>query len=99
MTSKQQQWRVPLKTFFDISFKADQIDKGFEADFPEKMTAAYPCMRFSDKYLVACQYFFNQIAVWESLKIDMLLLFFQANCFKPHANLISFEGNIKESLT
>ena len=42
MTSKQQQWRIPLKTvdsgktFFDISVNTDQIGRKFEADNPEK---------------------------------------------------------------
>ena len=45
MTSKQQQWRIPLKksvdlgkTFFDISVNTSQICMGFEADTPEKKT-------------------------------------------------------------
>ena len=41
MTSKQQQWRIPLKnpvdsgkTFFDISLNTGQVGMGFEADTP-----------------------------------------------------------------
>ena len=43
MTSKQQQWRIPLKknvnsckTFFDISVITGQISMEFEADTQEK---------------------------------------------------------------
>ena len=43
MTSKQQQWQIPLKkpvnsgkTFFDIFVNTGQICMGFEADTPEK---------------------------------------------------------------
>ena len=42
LTSKQQQWRIPLKTnvdscktFFDISVNTDQIDKVFKAEIPK----------------------------------------------------------------
>ena len=48
VTSKQQQWRIPLKnpvysgkTFFDISVNTGQIGMGFEAD-TRKMTATCP---------------------------------------------------------
>ena len=41
LTSKQQQWRIPLKefvdsgkTFFDISVNNGQIDMGLKADIP-----------------------------------------------------------------
>ena len=43
VTSKQQQWRIPLKnpvdsdkTSFDISVNTGQICMGFEAETPEK---------------------------------------------------------------
>ena len=49
ITSKQQQWWIPLKspvdsgkTFFYISVNTGQIGMGFEADTPEKMTPTCP---------------------------------------------------------
>ena len=59
-------------------------------------------MRLSDKGLVeklSVARYFNQIFVQKSLKMDMLLSCFRAICFKPHVNLISINGNVKESLT
>ena len=59
MTSKQQQWRIPLKnpvnsgkTFFDISVNTGQICMGFEADTPEKRQQHAHCMGLSVKDLV-----------------------------------------------
>ena len=59
VTSKQQQWRKPLKntvdsgrTFFDISVKISQICMCVEADTPEKVQQHAHCMRLSDKDLV-----------------------------------------------
>ena len=42
---------------------------------------------------------FNQIFVWKSLKIHMFLPCIRGIYFKPHASLVSINGNIKESLT
>ena len=50
------------------------------------------------KYLVKKLLTSNQLCL-KVAKIDMLFPFFQGICFKPHANLISLNGNIKESLT
>ena len=62
-------------------------------------------MRLSDKDLVKKLLTSNQIFlllvnnfVRKSLKMDILLSFFHGLCFKPHANLISINGNIKESI-
>ena len=59
MTSKQQQWWMPLKknvdsgkTFFDISVNTGQICMGFEAEIPEKLKQQAHRMRLSDKDLV-----------------------------------------------
>ena len=59
MTSKQQQWRIPLKnlvesgkTFFDISVNTGQICKEFKADTLEKRQQHAHRMRLSDKDLV-----------------------------------------------
>ena len=58
MTSKRQQWRIPLKTvdsgqiFFDISVNTGRICKRLEADTPGKWQQQAHCIRLTDKTLV-----------------------------------------------
>ena len=59
VTSKQQQWQIPLKnpfnsgkTVFDISVSIGQIGMGFEADTPKKWQQYAQRMWLSDKNLV-----------------------------------------------
>ena len=53
----------------------------------------------SVKKLLTRNRIFNQIVVRKSHTIGLLLFFFRGICFKPHPNLTSINGNIKESLT
>ena len=77
------------------------------------MTATCHCMWLSDKDLVKKLLKSNQ-KIWlfgclsitflpalclKDAKMDILLSFFQGICFKAHANLMSINGYIKESLT
>ena len=58
MTSKRQQWRIPLKTvdsgqtFVDISVNTGRICTRLEADTPGKWQQQAHCMRLTDKTLV-----------------------------------------------
>ena len=77
-------------TFFDISVNTDQIDMGFEADTPWKKKAACSACRLSDKDLVKKVLMnnrifrlLNQIFVWKSHTLRMLLSIFWGSATNP----------------
>ena len=57
MTSKRQQWRIPLKTvdsgqnFFDISVNTGRICMGLETDTPGEWQQQAHCMRLTKFWL------------------------------------------------
>ena len=84
--------------FFDIPLKLIRLTWGLK-QMPLKNDSNISLYAIFKQRSGCWSIKFNQIGVWKSLTMDMLLLYFQGNCFKPHANRISINRNIKESLT